>query len=125
MTNEKQFVTLSEIEKAFEPVIGYNSIKKEMITICDIMRNTEYYVKLGVSVPSGLLLSGEPGLGKTLMANCFIKASLMLLALIFLYTSFDFFFCFVFHCMYLLIILLLLMLVVLAMKLILLEVQVI
>lgn len=75
MTNEKQFVTLSEIEKAFEPVIGYNSIKKEMITICDIMRNTEYYVKLGVSVPNGLLLSGEPGLGKTLMANCFINAS--------------------------------------------------
>ena len=46
-----------------------------MIRICDIMRNHEFYSRLGVSVPNGLLLSGEPGLGKTLMANCFVKAS--------------------------------------------------
>ena len=72
---EKTQVTLAEIEKEFEPVIGYKSIKNEMIKICDIMRNSEFYSKLGVSVPNGLLLSGDPGLGKTLMANCFIKAS--------------------------------------------------
>ena len=71
-TNE---VTLEQIEKEFEPVIGYKSIKKELIKICDIMQNIELYTQLGVSVPNGLLLSGEPGLGKTLMANCFIKAS--------------------------------------------------
>lgn len=73
MKNEQ--VKLSDIEKEFESVIGYNSIKKEMIRICDIMRNHEFYSRLGVSVPNGLLLSGEPGLGKTLMANCFVKAS--------------------------------------------------
>ena len=72
---EKEQVTLAEIEKEFEPVIGYKSIKNEMIKICDIMRNREFYSKLGVSVPNGLLLSGDPGLGKTLMANCIIKAS--------------------------------------------------
>jgi cell division protease FtsH len=72
---KNQQVTVAEIEKEFSPVIGYKSIKNEMIKICDIMRNSEFYSKLGVSVPNGLLLSGEPGLGKTLMANCFIKAS--------------------------------------------------
>ena len=72
---EKEQVSVAEFEKEFEPVIGYKSIKNEMIKICDIMRNSEFYYKLGVSVPNGLLLSGEPGLGKTLMANCFIKAS--------------------------------------------------
>lgn len=72
---EKEQVLVSEIEKEFKPVIGYKSIKNEMIKICDIMRNREFYSKLGVSVPNGLLLSGSPGLGKTLMANCFIKAS--------------------------------------------------
>lgn len=75
MNKMNEQVKLCEIEKDFESVIGYNSIKKEMIRICDIMRNTDFYSKLGVSVPNGLLLSGEPGLGKTLMANCFIKAS--------------------------------------------------
>ena len=76
MMNERiETVTLETLEKEFDAVIGYKSIKKELIRICDIMRNSEFYSKLGVSVPNGLLLSGDPGLGKTLMANCFIKAS--------------------------------------------------
>ena len=76
MMNERiETVTLEAIEKEFDAVIGYRSIKKELIRICDIMQNSEFYSKLGVSVPNGLLLSGDPGLGKTLMANCFIKAS--------------------------------------------------
>lgn len=76
MMNERiETATLEQLEKEFEPVIGYKSIKKELIRICDIMQNSEFYSKLGVSVPNGLLLSGDPGLGKTLMANCFIKAS--------------------------------------------------
>ena len=66
---------IMEIEKAFEEIIGYDSIKKELYRICDIMRNEEYYTHLGVNVPSGLLLDGKPGVGKTTMANCFIKAS--------------------------------------------------
>ena len=72
---EKELVEVCEIEKEFAPIIGYKSIKNEMIKICDIMRNRDFYSKLGVSVPNGLLLSGDPGLGKTLMANCFIKAT--------------------------------------------------
>ena len=58
--------------KAFDKVIGYDDIKMELIRFADVIKNTEKYLKLGVTVPSGLLLYGEPGLGKTLMANCFI-----------------------------------------------------
>ena len=58
--------------KAFDKVIGYDDIKMELIRFADVIKNTKKYVKLGVNVPSGLLLYGEPGLGKTLMANCFI-----------------------------------------------------
>ena len=54
----KEQVRVEEIEKEFEPVIGYKSIKNEMIKICDIMRNSKFYSKLGVSVPNGLLISG-------------------------------------------------------------------
>ena len=75
MNERIETVTLEQIEKEFSPIIGYKSIKNEMIRICDIMRNSEFYSKLGVSIPNGLLLSGDPGLGKTTMANCFIKAS--------------------------------------------------
>lgn len=39
------------------------------------MNNPEKYKELGGLTPSGILLDGEPGLGKTLMAKCFINAS--------------------------------------------------
>lgn len=59
----------------FEQVKGYKEIKKELEHTLDIMVNGEKYCKLGVTTPRGLLLYGVPGVGKTLMANCFIKAS--------------------------------------------------
>ena len=61
--------------KHFDKIIGYGSIKKEMMRICDIMRNEDLYKNLGVNTPSGLLLHGNPGVGKTTMATCFIAAS--------------------------------------------------
>lgn len=57
----------------FDKVIGYDSVKLEVARICDVLKNTEKYKKLGVEVPNGLLLHGAPGVGKTLMASCFIK----------------------------------------------------
>ncbi|MCD8308393.1 MAG: AAA family ATPase [Clostridia bacterium] len=60
---------------AFDKVIGYEGIKAELKKLCDIMVNCEKYKKLGVATPRGLLLHGEPGVGKTLMADCLIRAS--------------------------------------------------
>lgn len=57
----------------FERVVGYEDIKAELRRFADVIRNTEKYASLGVTLPSGLLLSGKPGLGKTLMAKCFIE----------------------------------------------------
>lgn len=59
----------------FEKVIGYQSIKKELETLVDMMTNGDKYKKLGVNLPSGILLYGDPGVGKTLMATCLIQAS--------------------------------------------------
>ena len=59
----------------FDKIIGYKDVKAELIRLCDIIRNGEKYKALGVALAGGLLLDGEPGVGKTLMANCFIKES--------------------------------------------------
>ncbi len=59
----------------FEKVVGYEGIKLELQRICDVLKNTEKYRKLGVHVPKGVMITGDPGLGKTLMANCFINES--------------------------------------------------
>lgn len=60
---------------AFDKVIGYETIKEELLQICDMIHNREVYKKLGAKLPQGILLIGNPGLGKTLMAKCFIEES--------------------------------------------------
>ena len=59
--------------RPFDKVIGYEKVKEELIQICDILKNKEVYEALGARMPSGVLLYGEPGLGKTLIAQCFIE----------------------------------------------------
>lgn len=61
--------------RQFDKIIGYEEIKIELKRFCDVLKNPEKYEKVGVKPPSGVLLYGEPGLGKTLMAECFIKES--------------------------------------------------
>lgn len=61
--------------KAFDRIIGYASLKQELMQISDTLKNREFYDKLGVSAPRGLLLYGEPGVGKSLMASAVIEES--------------------------------------------------
>ena len=61
--------------KAMDKIIGYSSIKRELGQISDTLKNREAYDKLGVSSPRGLLLYGEPGVGKSLMAAAIIEES--------------------------------------------------
>ena len=60
---------------AFDKVIGYEAIKTELRQICDVIQNRRVYEELGARLPHGLLLYGKPGLGKTLIAKCFIEES--------------------------------------------------
>ncbi len=59
----------------FKKIIGYESEKEELARICDLMKNKEKYAVLGVKMPRAILLHGEPGLGKTLMAEALIQES--------------------------------------------------
>ena len=59
----------------FDMIIGYGAVKKELLQIADTLKNQEHYKKLGVSAPRGLLLYGEPGVGKSLMATAVIESS--------------------------------------------------
>lgn len=56
----------------FDKIIGYQKVREELEQIADILKNREAYSKLGVHQPSGLMLIGVPGVGKTLMANSLI-----------------------------------------------------
>lgn len=57
----------------FDRIIGYEKVKNELMQICDMLKNPELYAKLGAKMSHGLLIDGEPGLGKSLMAKCLMK----------------------------------------------------
>lgn len=60
---------------AFDKIIGYDHIKAELMQISDMIHHPEVYAALDAKLPQGLLLSGEPGLGKTLMAMALMEDS--------------------------------------------------
>ena len=58
---------------AFSKVIGYNKIKERLLQVCDMIKNPEIYEAAGAKFPGGIMLYGNPGMGKSLMARCFIE----------------------------------------------------
>lgn len=53
----------------FNDVAGNEAAKQDLEEIVDFLKNPKKYEKLGAKIPRGVLLAGDPGTGKTLMAR--------------------------------------------------------
>ena len=58
-----------KIRVTFDDVAGIDEAKMELSEIVDFLREPDKYGRLGGRMPHGVLLSGQPGTGKTLMAR--------------------------------------------------------
>lgn len=59
----------STIKENFDSVAGVAEAKEELKDIVDFLKNPEKYRRLGAQMTRGVLLIGEPGNGKTLLAR--------------------------------------------------------
>lgn len=53
----------------FTDVAGNEAAKQDLAEVVDFLKEPKKYEKLGAKIPRGVLLAGDPGTGKTLMAR--------------------------------------------------------
>jgi len=59
----------TQVKTRFKDVAGMDEPKEELVEVVDFLKNPKKYTNIGAKIPKGVLLVGQPGTGKTLLAR--------------------------------------------------------
>lgn len=65
----KKFDVTKNVTIKFADVAGLHESKREVMEVVDFLKRPEKYHALGATIPKGVLLTGPPGTGKTMLAK--------------------------------------------------------
>ena len=68
-TSSKTFKLVRNTKTKFSDIAGMDTVKKEMMQIVEILKNSSEYSKKGIRPVKGVIFEGKPGNGKTLFAK--------------------------------------------------------
>lgn len=67
--SKAKLLTQDQIKTTFEDVAGCDEAKEDVKELVEFLREPTKYQKLGGQIPRGVLMVGQPGTGKTLLAK--------------------------------------------------------
>lgn len=67
--NKNNIIDASTLNTTFADVAGCDEAKFELMEVVDFLKDKEKYEVAGAKIPKGVLLEGNPGTGKTLLAR--------------------------------------------------------
>ncbi len=67
--SKKTFRVVKHTGVTFNDIAGMDGVKKDMMTLVDVLKNPEPYKTKGIRPIKGVILEGPPGNGKTLFAK--------------------------------------------------------